>query len=326
MRKLNSATVTYLLVLIFFSFLIVGYRLAFEWNYIGAEAFLRQDYEKPFIYRALIIWIAKWIKNITNIAPSRIFILFELLAFFLSGWVFSKYVYTFISDITIARVLSFSLYFIIIFELILPRYQPLWYPYDAYSLLFFLIGLLLLRKEIYNYWFYILFIVATFNRETTIFLTLILLFTAWGKMPKNKLFIHISAQLLIWITIKIFLARLFFSNPGHAFQNQYISNFRFLTDINYVLRLPAIVELFFRPAFLIGNFGFIYLLIIVYWKKLDNSFLRSSTLVLIPFYLVMLCFANIYEYRIFTEMIPIVLMPSLYILVKILQEKDLLTK
>jgi hypothetical protein len=324
MRKLNKETAIYLLVLIFFSFLIVGYRLAFEINYIGADAFLKQDYGKPFVYRTLIIWIVQWIKSITDIAASRIFILFELMAFFLSGWVFSKYVHTFINSMTIARVLSFSLYFIIIFELILPRYQPLWYPYDAYSLLFFLIGLLLIRKGIYNYWFYILFIIATFNRETTLFLTVILLFTAWGEMPKTKLFKHISAQLFIWITIKIFLARLFSSSPGEIFQNQYISNFRFLTDINYESRLPTMVELFFRPAYLIGNFGFIYLLIIVYWKKIDNSFLRSSTLVLIPFYLVMLYAANIYEYRIFTEMIPIVLMPSLYILVRLLQEKELI--
>lgn len=151
-----------------------------------------------------------------------------------------------------------------------------------------------------------------------------MLFVFWDRMPVRILTIHLFAQFVIWVMIKIFLAWFFSDKSGTIFLHQYFSNINFLTDITWEgYTVTRNFEYFFRPAYLIGNFGFIYILIIAFWKKLDNDFLRRSIFVIFPFYISMLYVAQIYEYRIFSEMIPIILMPSLYILVKLLRTDEI---
>jgi hypothetical protein len=147
---------------------------------------------------------------------------------------------------------------------------------------------------------------------------MVMLFVWWKKIPNKFLGFHLLAQLSIWVLIKIFLTHLFINQSGEIYQHQYFSNILFLSNMFYLQHFPYFMELIYRPVYFLGNFGFIYLFIIIYWHKLDNLFLRRSVFVMIPFYLSMLYVANIFEYRIFGEMIPIVLMPFLYILVKLL--------
>jgi hypothetical protein len=323
MTKSQSQTLIYILLLILFSFLITGHRIFFCINFFTApDDFINYNQAKPFVTRVLTIWIAQLIKNISGFKAIDIFAFLEFLAFVFSGYVFSKYINTFFQNLQISRLLSFTLYFIIPFELILPHYQSMWTPYDAYALLFMLCGLLFLHKENF-YWYYLFFIIATFNRETTFFLTIIMLFVFWNRMPKKTLALHIFAQFSVWVIIKLFLAWLFIDKPGAVFQHQYFSNINFLTDITWEGYTLRFFEYFFRPAYLIGNFGFIYLLIIAFWKKLDNVFLRRSVFVIIVFYILMLYVGQIYEYRIFSEMIPIILMPSLYIMVKLIKISEI---
>lgn len=319
MNKFKTETFIYISLLILFSVLITGHRLFFCMNYLTApDDFINYNHAKPFVTRVLIVWIARAIKIVFGFKPIDIFAFLEFLAFVLSGFVFSRYINTFFKNVQISRLLSFTIYFIIPFELILPHYQPLWFPFDAYALLFMLCGLLFLHQEKFHL-YYLLFIIATFNRETTFFLTIIMLFTFWNNMALKTLTLHILAQFSLWILIKIFLAWVFIDKPGAVFQHQYFANINFLTDITWEGYTLRFFEYIFRPAYLIGNFGFIYFLIIAFWKKLDNDFLRRSTFVIIPFYILMLYVAQIYEYRIFAEMIPIILMPSIYILVKLLK-------
>ncbi len=308
-----------------FSFLIAGYRFSLCAPYIPYEDFLKQNYSKPFVYRALIIWIAKVFVDFISISPKYIFFYLEFTALILSGYCFSKYINIFIKNKKISQTLSFSLYFIIPFELILPRYIAIWYPYDTFGLLFFICGLILIHNKNFR-WFYPLFIIATFNRETSCFLTVILLFVWWKRMPRKTLFLHVFGQFIIWITIKLFLSLIFSDRYGGQFSTQLFYNLNFFSTIYYsaitagTIRLPFKIESIFKLVYILGNFGFIYLLIIIFWQKLDNIFLRRASLAIIPFYLSMLFVGLIYEYRIFGEIIPLVLMPVLYILVKIILE------
>ena len=326
-RTVDQKTITifYMVILALFSFLIAGYRFSLCPPYITFEDFLKQNYSKPFVNRALIVWIAKLIVKYSSVSSKYIFFILEFAALILSGFYFSKYINIFIKNKNISRILSFSLYFIIPFELILPRYIPLWYPYDTYSLLFFICGLILIHNRNFR-WFYPLFIIATFNRETSCFLTVVMLFVWWKRMPNKTLLLHLSVQFIIWVTIKLFLNLIFANQPGSQFSDQLFYNLNFFSTVyfsvttSWAIKLPSKIESIFRLVYILGNFGFIYMLIIIFWQKLDNIFLRRATLAVIPFYLSMLYVGLIYEYRIFGEIIPLVLMPALYILVKIIKE------
>jgi hypothetical protein len=314
--------IIYFLLLIGFSYLLVGYRFLFRTDFINEADFLNQSYRKPFVTRVLVVWIAQVIHYSFRISLFTIFTYIDLLSLTLYGWVFSKYINTFINNKNISSILSFSIYLIFPFQMILPRYETGWYPYDIPALLFFLTGLLFIRRN-KMLLYYVFFILATINRETSCFLTIIMILVWWKNRPVKIIATHAGVQLCIWLSIKIMLNLIFRNNPGTIFSETLQSNISFLSNIHYIQVLPGSIEVFFKYIFLIGNFAFIYFLILIYWKKLDNQFLRRSVIVIIPFTISMFCVACINEVRILGELIPVVLMPVLYLNVKLLKTSEI---
>ena len=102
----------------------------------------------------------------------------------------------------------------------------LYYCYDIPSLTFFSIGLILFIKKKWG-WFYVAFVLATLNRESSCFISMsgfLLQAKLSNYNPKyflteNKiLLIQISIQAAIWVSIKILLHHVFKSNPGEFFE------------------------------------------------------------------------------------------------------------
>ena len=99
---------------------------------------------------------------------------------------FRYYITLFIKDRALNSLFSFLILFILPFHFFFPRpYYPN-YWYDTPSILFFTLGLIAMYKRKWMIYYFI-FIIATFNRETTCFLTVIYLFTSFGKMGENHL-------------------------------------------------------------------------------------------------------------------------------------------
>lgn len=320
MNIIRIRAIIFYTLLIMSSIVIGGYRFneTLIYHYIQSDTFILQNYDKPFVYRALSIWSAKLLHYIVGGDTRKIFIAIEVTSLFLSGVFYYKYLRIFFSD-QVAKLFCFTLYLIIPFELLLPRFQPLYYPYDTPAILFTILLLhLLYNRALLLY--IIVFIVATYNRETTIFMTIITLFLSYSEKQENASIkrrfnlpmIYFSLlQIFIWILIKLSLNQIFINNPGVLFQHQYIENIRFFRNAGL-----------FHLSYIFGNFAFIWVIVAIYWKKLDNIFLKRSVLVIIPFYLSMLYVANIFEYRIFGEMIPIILTPALYLIHKIIIENN----
>jgi len=286
------------------------------------EQTLSLDLPKPFVLRFLIPWVLGLLDG-AGIGYTVAVPILETAGFALALVLYRRYLHYFVDDYRLAGILSFTLGLVIPFVSILPRYQPIWYGYDAWALVFVIGGLIALHQR---QWiaYYILFTVATFNRETSCFLTMIMVVVYFGRMPLWQLFLHGLAQLLLWLGIKYGLEHLVFPDAaGQTYYRQYLSNWRFITDMTYEQRfhIPA-WEIWFRPVYLLGNFGFIWLVVLRYWKRIGSDFVCRASLALIPFTLSMLYVANIYEYRIFGEMIPLVLTPALLILVNLIREKE----
>ena len=100
----------------------------------------------------------------------------------------------------------------------------LYYPADLASIALFVLGALCMRR---GQWpaYYVVFVLATLNRETSCFLTFLLLLTQWPRGRKGVVVLHCAAQLAIWIALKAWLAWVFRDNPGAAvFENQLRGN------------------------------------------------------------------------------------------------------
>jgi hypothetical protein len=278
---------------------------------------------KPFQYRILIPAIANQLYKFGfypfNSLPN-VFRILETSSVFFLIVSFRNYISLFIKDKTLSSLLSFLILYVLPFNFLFPRQSPIYYPYymppspiyfpyDIPSILFFTLGLLFMFRRRWLV-YYTIFIVATLNRETSCFLTLIYLFHSIRRERLNTIIFHCGAQLIIWIIIKSVLYKLFIYNPGS-------NGFEWYHAGTTVTHLSSNVSFLADPKnypFLFSNLGFIWIPVFFYYRLIRVEFVKSSLLLAFPFFIGMLLIGNIYELRIFGELIPVFLTALLLIL------------
>jgi hypothetical protein len=186
------------------------------------------------------------------------------------------------------------------FQFLLPavRYH---YCYDLPSIAFFTLCLgALVRRQWFV--FYPVFILATFNRETTAFLVPIFLLAYVGRSPWRGVFGHAVAQTALWVGIKWLLWRVYGGNADPA----YTGRFDLYQDtVAQNLRLlhgdPSV---WFTLA---SNWGFLWIPAFTQWRRIGHPFIARA-LWAVPLYVCAMFFVGeLAELRIYSEMIPLVL-------------------
>lgn len=313
----TATSLGYLLLIVSFSTMIVCYGAIFNSYLFEPELYLTHAYSKPFVMRVLPVWAMNFFYAQTGYDYITIFRYLDIGALSLSGWLFYKYVNSFFENEPLSKILALSIYFIIPFNMLMPRYLPLWYPYDSFGLLFLTAGLYFVRTHQLRLFYLVLFL-GTFNRETTIILVGVFASVFWRVLPMRQMFSHLVVQISLWVGIKLFLGAYFADHSGQLFEPSLMNNVHFITQLQlYNLGLGDL-ERVFRYVFLFSNFGFTYLVIIFFWNKLDDLFLRRVTFSAIPFFVSIVFVGNLFEFRLFGELIPFVLMPAIYILTKMI--------
>lgn len=298
-------------VLHYFLFLAIAFVLSFyftalrylfcrEFPGITFVSLLDNSADLPFQYRVLVPWLAGLLQK-TGLpflnSPVRLFQVFELFSTFFLFVAFRSYLSLFMKESEFIKSLfSLSIFYVLPFNFILysPPYSAPLYPWDIPSVLFITLGLILLYKKNWVV-YYPLFIAATLNRETAIFLTFIYFVNAVKKDRPTTILLHCLAQIVIWALIKLGLAGLFVNNPGAGlFMNFFWRNLPMLAN-------PQ------KLGVLASSFGFIWVAVVLYFRSIPDGFVKRSLLVIFPFFSGMLIAGNLTELRIYGELIPIVL-------------------
>jgi hypothetical protein len=180
----------------------------------------------------------------------------------------------------------------------------LYYCYDIPSLTFFSIGLILFIKKKWG-WFYVAFVLATLNRESSCFISMggfLLLAKFSNFKPKsflteNKILIlHICIQAAIWISIKILLHHIFKSNPGEFFEEPH-SMIQFLSGIGNDQNHWAMD----KASWFLTLFMGVWLIPTIFYKYLSQQG-RRFLLVGIIYILVLTFRSNMMETRVYNEL------------------------
>src|SRR6185295_1359057 len=107
----------------------------------------------------------------------------------------------------LASVMALTIYAILPFN----YFNLPYYPYDIPSVMFFTLGLLLVYDRDWR-WFYPLFVAATLNRETSIFLVVVVVFVLYDRYSWRMLGLLAGSQLAIWLAIKAALWAIYQQN------------------------------------------------------------------------------------------------------------------
>ncbi len=298
--KKASAAAAFLLIAFaasyYFTFL--WFELNWEFRWAPWGDLIRGTAPTPFQYRALVPWLARSVcapppagLALVGIRPFLFWL--ECGAVLLFTIAFAWHLRAFFPA-RLAWPLSLSVFLVLPFNFLLDRTLALRYPSDPPSLLFFTLGLALIRRRRWAL-FYPLFAVATLNRETTLFLAAVYLFAAWGVEPRPRVGGRLLALLVIWGAVKAFLWGIYRCNPGDGMmQGHVVRNLAFIAD-------PKLWPL------LVSNLGYLWIPLLLFRRRISDGFARRSSLVLYPFLAAMFLVGNMVELRIYGELIPVAL-------------------
>jgi hypothetical protein len=169
-------------------------------------------------------------------------------------------------------------------------------PYDLPSLFFFC-GCLYCVISRRMTFFYMFFVLGTFNRETICMATLFLLIWRWPDKDRRQivgLSGHVLAQAAIWVAIKLYLHHRFSGNLAET------AGASLYYKLSY--NLHAIVKPQQWPV-LLSVFGFTLPLVLAWRKWMKNAAMEREIYLLPVWFVVMMLVGVIIEIRIFSELI-----------------------
>ncbi len=203
-----------------------------------------------------------------------------------------------------ALLVLFMGYYHYLLEFGHPCCTPMQLPYDLPSVAFFAVSIALIIAD-RTLWLYPVFAVATLNRESTIFLVLMLGFyrsgefgsAQWRSRRAWNTYAHMLGLTLMWIAVRALLHHHF--HPS-AIPGAEVGGF----EIHVVDNLGYLLRPYYWTSFL-SLFGFTWIFIYAHWSDVPHAGIRRM-LWIGPVYLVAMYIVGVLsEIRIFGELIPL---------------------
>ncbi|GAB4317992.1 MAG: hypothetical protein Kow0074_06950 [Candidatus Zixiibacteriota bacterium] len=256
---------------------------------------------KPFQFRMLVPWLASGLAATGLVDLLRAYQLIDVLSVIGLFYAFRYLLSDHLSG-TALTLGSFLVFYALPWNYLLPRDLPLILPYDIAAVAFFTLGLALLKRHRWR-WFYPLFVVACLNRETMVFLVVVLVAVEYGRVPMRSIGIHAGAMVGIWLAVKFVMGAMYAGNPGNALELYHVNS--------DVLHITTNIERLLIPRHLLlvlSNFGFAWLIVLVGYHRIHDRFIRRALWMAPLFVLMIFIVGNINEIRVFGELLPVVML------------------
>jgi hypothetical protein len=178
------------------------------------------------------------------------------------------------------------------------------YIYDPAVVLLFTLAVLLIttrNRPLY----YLAFVLATLNKETSLLLVALFFIRERGAMNGSRLVAHSLAQVLIWLAIRIAITITFLDNPGSIIRFYLLEHNRdFLSSLPSVLLFATII-LVHVPLIIQG------------WRHKPVFLRRGLLLTLIPLMVLAFVFGFVDELRVYYEAYPFIVLLALPTVVRL---------
>lgn len=308
--------ILFLLAMILYAgFFSYNHILTTEWEQASFRRLVDGTATTPMQYRVLIPWLARLLEPAILYIPfishiNGIRYLFALGSTFLVLLAFLQFsralILTYYPSIadnmrdTLACCSVFLLMMVLPFHYLTPRiHGTYYYPSDIPSVLFFILGLWTLHRRNWRF-YYPIFILATLNRETSCFLSVYMFLLMLGTMPFSRLLRHVLIQAALWIMAKFLLYYLYGENTNPEYAN--------IGGIFKFTLMDNVTQHWLKTVVLLPSvYGFMWLPLISIVAFIRPYEVRRALLVVPIFHLLMIIPGEVYELRIYAEMIPVVI-------------------
>jgi hypothetical protein len=265
----------------------------------------------PFQYRILMPWLidhaATWLQ-LLSIRP--LIKLYESLTAFLTALALYAYLFRICKNGWFASVFALGVFYLYPFLYINLPWSRAYYASDSVSILLFTLGLFFLHGR--QYWqYYVVLAIGLFNRETIAFLLLAFAFSQYSLIDRRIFVLHTVGQIMLVVAIKLWLAYIFRDNPGagmYSLDENILQ--KGMPDTIQSSRMYLNAMLFMRWNSFVNMtsfMGFLWLPLIFLWNKINDKFVRNTAFIIPCFVAGMFVVGNLFEFRIFGELVPIFL-------------------
>ena len=209
--------------------------------------------------------------------------------------------------------------------------NSIYHAYDIPTLFFYCISIYLFLSRKYIL-FYIIYVIATLNRESTCFITICLAlilfkFNINFSFKKNciqnsYLARHLFSQSVIWLFVVLSIRWLVIDSPGHFYETTYSMKAFMVNMWNGSTSWPYLNNKYFfgNPRCFLTLFGCTWVLIPFLWKYIPKD--CKKLLLLIPIYMIPALFhANLMETRVYHELNVVIALAVISGLMKIKYRK-----
>lgn len=246
----------------------------------------------PFAERVLSPQVIGLISDISGLARPYAAAGLEVLALLALLWLFRATLQRRIASPAFTALASLAIFVPLMVHFLAAEYFRLWYPYDIPAVLGFAAFWYALERRSWIA-LYTIFVLATLNRETALFLAALPLLCLWNRMPLPRLLLHSLVLGLLWLALKSGIHMLV-APDALPFQIQIGSN------------LAALVSNPLDSLQIASVFAFAWVPVLLFNHRLDDDGLRRSLLLVPAWFAAMAVVANIHEIRVFAELIPLV--------------------
>ena len=252
---------------------------------------------RPYQYRVLVPWMAAVLHD-AGLPLRASFGLLEAVAALAAYGAFRFFLRPYIGRARTRAAAALFLFVPLTLNLATGyRYNAILFPWDTASVAFFTLGLALLERRAWGL-YYPLFVVATFNRETTCFLVVCYVLAALGEERPRRIALHAAAQTALWVAIK---GALYVRYAG----NEILGRGDTGLFVNQLERSFGILFSVPGPVYLVLAMGGLWLVVLLLRRWIGDP--RVGRLArFVPVFLVgMVGVGELMEVRIYSELLPL---------------------
>jgi hypothetical protein len=294
-------------------------------SFLDLQKYARGLEALPFQTRVLMAWVLEASADNPHVSPllmrlgahlpsemqnpySVVLLGVNLVALLIAVWAGRATLVCLTADESFSAWASLLLLYMSYFNLIV-GYGIYFMPYDIVSLAFFMVAVWLILSRRYVALIPV-FAVATLNRETSIFITVSHEdeYRRSGFAIPRSTKISIVLQVLIWVSIRLWVRQRFINNPLPPGTESGLFGLHFLQNLRSLVK-PQ------QWPLLLSTFGFTLPLFFARFKQIGDQALRKATAVTLSLWTaLMLLVGVIVEIRIFNELTAF-LMPCVALIV-----------
>lgn len=264
-------------------------RLGYEYQYKVAYSIEG----KPGAYRALIPFLSRTVETLTGLdvvfCMSALVVLSAIFLYYSLRYLYKLFMGSDFADLFAFAVCE-AAFLLVLGEM---------HVYDLATIMFFALGLALLAQKNFRT-YYLIFLLATLNRETSFLLTLIFMVYGIQEMSPRAWLLGVLYQVLSWFGVRSVLEFTLVSVPGDPFWWTFP-------------KVPVThLENYGKTLVLLSILIFILFLVLRKWGQ-KPQFLRLAFLVLFPIQVVLyILVGSPFEIRVFAESLPVVACLAVY--------------